>query len=591
MLGSSSQLDSLLRSGALVARLVPAEALFSWLTRSVSPPPGWLAWALRRERDPLLIRPDERCGSDHVTEVLFVRLGAMEYLVEDTALRSADGHECTGRLRLSLRIVPESTELAAFRKNLLGSNLALTRTDCERYLDWPARQTLSHLASQRSAAELLKPMEGVAVHAACEHRLAVACLAAGLTVDGPIDIQFDSPAYRQVQRRESELARRREEADARVQIQHALTAAQRQHLSQLIDMLEQMRAAEHRSGKHTLMELLQAFNPAERGEFYGAVWHLSPAAAHTRHVAVVSGYELLLFTPDGVKKPALRHRLPELLGPLRSVRAVSSLGSEKRLLVGAATGGFLVDAETGSVIRTLRAAPNPNRPVRGGVNAMAVTEHHILGSHSELGVLAWAQRDGGQAEAASLLSEHTRGAETIRGLCAAETFAWVAVDNRILRFHPDLSSPEEPSPFVGSRAPISALAPTHDRLYAGNTEGQILSWDLGEPGDPSILQRGRGAPIESLDVLDVSGVRWLIAADQQDSLAATVVGDAYSCRYSAGTTRVRRASVAADLFAGMNDNRDRLLLWHPNEPGRILGSVVVPYLTGGSIQDLCLVPA
>src|SRR5690606_25874586 len=130
----------------------------------------------------------------------------------------------------------------------------------------------------------------------------------------------------------------------------------------------QMRETSKQHGGRTLMDLLQAFGPAERGQMYAALWKLIPTARRTRYVAAVSGQELLLFDPADLQRPARRHHLPETLGALRSVSMDARSRELGVLLVGAATGVYVVDVGTGEVVRTLAAGHDAARTVRGGVN-------------------------------------------------------------------------------------------------------------------------------------------------------------------------------------------------------------------------------
>jgi len=591
MLRSKNPLETLLKTAGEVARLVAADHLFSWATRSISPPAGWLAWALRSELDPVVVQPGGRCEREGVTDVLFVRLSPLECSIEDNGLQSSDGHEFTGRLRLKMRVIPEAAELAAFRRTVLGSSQTLSKSDLERYLQWQARKALAELAAQHTAEELLQAIDGGQVRQLVENRLGAACLAGGLVIDGPVAAEFESDAYLDHRRRASDLDRQQKEADARTQVQQALAAAQSQRLNHLIAMLEQMREASKTHGERTLMDLLQAFNPAERGQMYSAIWKLVPMNRRTRYVAAVSGQEVLLFEPGDLQRPVRRHRLAESLGALRSVRSDERSRAAGVLLVGAATGVHVVSIETGEAVRRLAAGHDPVFKVRGGVNAAGMGDRWIFGSHSELGIAAWPRQGGDEEKGRAVLQELTADADTARCLEVVDDVAWVAIDERIFRFSAAEPDEFDPTPYSGSQAAISALAVTRDAVYAGNADGQILRWPLNDAADMSIVRRATGLPVESIDIVDSGGVDWLIAADGQDALITTVIGDSHACRYETGAARVRRAAAGEDLFVAMNDNRDRLIAWRPDKPAAPAATVVVPYLTGGSIQDLCLVPA
>ena len=105
-----------------------------------------------------------------------------------------------------------------------------------------------------------------------------------------------------------------------------------------------------------------------------------------------------------------------------------------------------------------------------------------------------------------------------------------------------------------------------------------------------IVRSQSAGPVESIDVLGVGGVDHLVLADRSRGLTVLAVEDAYARRYESPSQLIRRAAAAEDLLVAMNDSRDRLIVWNPREPAEPAATVVIPHLTGSSIQDLCLVP-
>jgi hypothetical protein len=97
--------------------------------------------------------------------------------------------------------------------------------------------------------------------------------------------------------------------------------------------------------------------------------------------------------------------------------------------------------------------------------------------------------------------------------------------------------------------------------------------------------------VESIDVLEQSGIERLVVADRSRELTVMVLGEHYERPYASGGPPVRRAVAADDCFAAMNDARDRLIVWDPRQPAAPLAMIIIPHLTGEPIQDLALISA
>jgi hypothetical protein len=214
----------------------------------------------------------------------------------------------------------------------------------------------------------------------------------------------------------------------------------------------------------------------------------------------------------------------------------------------------------------------------------------ILATHSQLGLLAWPLEGREDEPAASLLPDLTRGATAVREVQAVAGRAWFTVDETLWSLGMAGKDLPSPVPYAGSTALLSALSVTPERAYAGNVDGRVFAWDLGEPGSGRVVRGATGGPVESVDVVDVGGVDHLIIADRRAGLTALAVEDSYSRQYDSGVQVIRRAAAADDLLVAMNDNRDRVLVWDPRTPGRLMATIVIPHLTGQTVQDICLVP-
>ena len=147
MLKPRLNIDTLTTDADAVARIAPADHLFTLMSRSLVVPAGWVALATRGRQDPLLVRAGQRYEDDETLDVLFVRDTPIPCVADESALRSADGHECTGSIRLSVRVIAEPAELSAFRKAVIGSSDAVSIADLQRYMHWPMGKVLTALAA------------------------------------------------------------------------------------------------------------------------------------------------------------------------------------------------------------------------------------------------------------------------------------------------------------------------------------------------------------------------------------------------------------------------------------------------------------
>ncbi len=590
MLQARFNLEELTRRADAVAYVVAAEQLFGWRTRSIVVPPGWTAFVTRRERDPLVVSAGRAFEDDDALDVLWVRTTPIACVAEERGLRSSDGHEFCGTLRVSVRVLPQAAELAAFRKTLVGSGEAVSIEDVERYLHWQMQRVVTELAGGHDAERLSRALDAAMVRALVEEKLGAACLTAGLAMDGAIDARFESPAYLDHRRQSADLARLRERQEARLQIQSALAAAQNERLTGLVTKLEQMREAAVEYGTLTMAELIRLFGEAERSQMYAALWHLGAGAKRTRCVAVVSGEEVLEFEPDRIEAPAQRFALPASLGALRSVSVDLCSLEAGVMLVGAATGVHQVRIDTGSVVSSHEAPVPRGLPITGGFNAASMADHQLYATHSQLGLIVWDTGEGGGSPGEPLRKDLTASAGAVRAAHVAEGHVWFTVDEKVYAIPLDDAEGARADCYTGGHAPITALTITGGAVYAGDADGRIIAWDIGEAGSARTVRGQTGGPVESIDVVDAGGVDRLVIADRQNAVLTLVLNDLYTRRYEAGAHRVRRAAAAEDLIVAMNDNRDRLLAWDPRDPSEPSAVTIIPHLTANTIQDLCLIP-
>lgn len=572
----------------ILAWVVPGGRLFSWVCRSIVVPAGWAVLGKRQGQDPLLVGSGKSYDGADTEDLLFVRSGPVRCVVDAADLRSSDGYTCNGTIEAGVRIIEDLSELSAFRRSIVGSSEIVRRLDLQRHLQWELHRVLAELAAGHTAEELLGRIDSAKVRKLIDARLGGLFLAGGLAIDGPSLARFDSSAYREFRRQQSAMESRGRHVAARTRVQEALAQAQKQRLSHLVEILGQLERAAESKKDLSVGDLLRTFGESQRAEMYAALWHVAAPSNLVRQIAVVSGQEVLLFAPDDLDRPARQIRLPDTLGPLRSVGVDARSLEAQLLLVGARLGVHLLDLASGEVVDSLSAAElDSGLEIRGGVNAVAMSDNRVYATHSELGVLSW-PRGMFNAPVETMLPEVTVGADTVRCARFAEGRLWFTADEEVWALPEEEAA--KPTLYAGACERVSALTVSQGVVYVGTVCGQVLAWDVGDPESGRAIRGTTGSPVESLAFVDNGAVDHLLIADRGTALQALVVDDNYIRRYESGNLPVRRAAAAGDVFVAMNDNRDRLIAWDPREPARPRAVAIIPHMTGQPIQDICVIP-
>lgn len=590
MSNESFTLEAMIDDATIRARHVPAEALFSWRKRSVTVPDGWLALVTRRDHDAIVVTGGGRCDNDAVEQVLWVREAPLECSVHDEHLRTRDGYIGHGELRCRVRIIPELAELAAFAQTFCGTDAEVRDDTIRAHLAASLNSVLLRFVGDHDAEAMLEGLDATDVRKQVEQGLGAACLVAGLTLDGPVSFTFDSDDYQRMHQQAHRVTREKQRQDARREIQHALIRAQADHLDDVVGLLEKMKAAAESHEIVNFAELMKTFDPAERGELYAALWHLESTGARMEAVAVVAGQELIFLPCHDIEHPSGRITLPEDLGPLRSVQCDHSQQCKRTFLIGAATGAWLLDADTGQITAKLAMSLSEDQSVRGGFNAVARHDELVFATHSDRGVVRWRLEPQPECLGESWFETLTAHADAVRGARAVDDKLWFIIDDAVYASPVNASPDTPPMHYGGSDTILTALCVHDDRVYAGNVDGEILAWSIGDPESAQVIRGQADGMVESINALTTGGLTQLVIADRRRGLATVIVEDGYELRHASKDQIVRRAVAAPDVMAAMNDARDRILLWRSDRPRDPVLSANIDQLTGHRIQDLCLMP-
>jgi len=555
--------------------------------RGSSWPAGWTAWATNPLGEDRLYNNALEADKDDIARLTLVRTGPvqMRFVLPDVSSR--DDFECQVYVTVELRVSSEPADLKAFAARVLGSAQAFHLQDLSGLLEPKTLPLMRSLSGGHDAAELVDgTCRAVFAKGLCDG-LAAFLFESGLTLCGGPTLRGESAQFSQNRKHRRHMTRAKEREGWLDEVRQCQRQAHERHLRHLEPLLEKLQQLADGSPDLELADLVRTFPEQERAEIYEALFKLRPPGAKTARVVVASAEELTVLDPADPHQPLQRRPLQGQAGLLRSVQWAGQEKGPPLLLVGAQRGVYLLDTGLAQPPQVY-GLPGEGGPLRGGVNSVALSGQHLLASHSEVGLLRW-RRD--QPESGELLlAEQTGSAEAVRHVRRVGEWVWLTIDHRVLRLPADDLRAESATSFEGNAIAVTALYVDQARVLAGTQTGQILVWDLDDPGTPRVLEHGRGRPVGSVRVLPSGGLDRLIFADCSPGVTARFLTDAFACRYAGGGQELRWVLAAGDLIAAVNTQRDRLLLWHPYEPAEPFAVLPIARWTGHSIQDACLIP-
>lgn len=253
------------------------------------------------------------------------------------------------------------------------------------------------------------------------------------------------------------------------------------------------------------------------------------------------------------------------------------------LLVGAATGVWEIDPDSGDVIRR-HAVPDAGRP-RTGFNAAVRVGDRIYATHSQLGFWWWPIDDPLNCHAP--LRPQNGLPKSIRAVAdAGDGRVAFAADDVVYLYD---AAREQLVPRTPLGAEVTHLACLDGRLFVATARGMILHDRLdGSQEVWEVVHRAAGA-VESLairrwnDLLELvipAGMQGVLGVYPDEQVAAGLLATRFP---------IRRAWACDDCVLALDDQRERLVVTNLNMPQRSGRDVPIARLLGRSIQDACLI--
>jgi hypothetical protein len=586
-------IDALTRDENLVARMASAEEVFSFLSRSLRLPASCVALVWDQAGPPTVVSGGRQIEEGSATRLLIARTTAFSLSYEAHGLSSEDGYEISAQAQMTVRIVPERSELTGFVGEIMGSAQEVTIQRLHHYCSEVVRSAIGEFVRQRPADRLLSPEAGDEFDTILAAKFKALGFASGLALGADPRIAIQSPDFAEARRDRRVVQQRQGRLEEERRLRELAAQARREHLSELAQTLDQLRDLSQQNQTIAQLDLIKTFGPSQRGNLYHALVAQHRGGARTEAIVVAAGEELLWFDPAAPSKPTRTQSLATEIGPLRSVRTASWEG-RRVLLIGARQGVHLLESEQDP--RTTFAF-KPSRELRGGVNAATIVGQRLYATHSEAGLIRWPLRKPSEFEFP--WSERFLSCRSVRDVQHDDEGAvWLAADNGVYAIVGDgqaggahMGAPcESPEPrMLSTPATVTALCVADRRVFAGLENGQIVAWQGDAAAAESVRPAG-GAAVTSLAWLEGGGVPRLLVGDNRSHLAMIVLGDAFSAQYRCGQS-VRWGFAAPDIIVGVNDRRDQLIIWRTETPHEPAAVIHVRKFCGRSIQDAALIVA
>jgi hypothetical protein len=517
-------------------------------------------------------------------------------------LRTADGVPISSTCSVSVEIATTRADLFRdFCRGLFTFAGAYGTSDLKNHIAPELRRVLGEHAADRPAAELHRLDQAGALANPLRHGLERFLFDAGVRYGRLLELSFVSADVDQraaaeakraeEQRRSAALFEKKEERLKRLagilkdqEVQGLLTRVPDERLKGLLyaklmeDDALQVTAEDLISRvKDCGEEVVQVIYKAMEGLLStgASVGADEIESLNADRIFAAAGNRVLEVDPADPEAPRV-HAFRE---PLRSVRYAETArgalvaGGSKKAVHAIALG------EAAEILEY----PLPNgRPVKGGINSIALDGRRIYATHSEYGLARWsADRPG---EIGELLFEDVTGPhKTTRAVQIAEGRLVFASGSHVFSVPPEGS---EPVKYVSSiESPVTCVAAAARTLFAGTESGSIVCWKMDAPDQPVVLVRKRD-PIVNLRLAKICAIPHLLYSTRDLSVRARVIGQNLETSYESGGATVGVLDAASDLICASDADGRRLLLWKSTAPSRPSREIDLRKLAEKPILDL-----
>ncbi|MEP0847934.1 MAG: hypothetical protein HRF50_14075 [Phycisphaerae bacterium] len=509
-----------------------------------------------------------------------VRNRPIAIAVRDADLVSRCGHGIEAAAEILVRWNAREDDLAALRRTLLHADTLTLEALTRAVADGGALAALRAFVRERNAESLIGPDVREAFLNELRQSEAARRFAfeAGLTFERVARLDLNSASFARERSARQEAQWRVQRIQAREMVEQAAAAATKRRLDDLAGVMEKLRAASSGDPNLRWHDLLPTLSPAERGRLLENLWRLTPDRHTTTAIVAVAGPQVVWLDPSEPGRLVRRAGVPEDFGGLRCVDACPQ---RDWLLVGAASGVWALDTESGAVVARF-AVPGSPTP-RTGFNTVLAVDDRLYATHSTLGFWSWPLSS--PEDARPLFEPHDGVPRSIR--CTTDLGdgrIGFAADDCLHAYDPRTG---ELAALGTADGTIHSVAVLETSAYVGTESGRVMQLNLRQPEDWWQVHRARGS-VESIVARRWNDLRELVIPAGPDGALALYPDESITAHVLEAPVPIRRVWATDDMLVALNENRDRLIVMGSLAPDRRGREAPLARLTGHTVQDVCL---
>jgi hypothetical protein len=542
-------------------------------------PDGWMGLVEARDDRRRFVPTGQDPSPEREEKLTLVRARPLSVMLSTKGTPAQDDKLVSGACEVVLRWEAREDDLAALRRGLLAHETLTLPQLAEALRSAGGMAALQQFVKSHAAAELVSSDLREALRGVLQEHLKRFLFETGARLEGVSKLELRSEMLERELALQRDAQQRVQAIQAREIVESAARAAMTRRIQDMSGVLEKLRAAAANDNSLRWHELLPALSPPERGRLLENLWRLTPDRRVTSAIVVVGGDECVWLEPQSPESIRSRVKVPEDLGGVRSVRHVAERGW---LLVGAATGVWVLRESDGAVVMRC-AVPMAGRP-KTGFNSACIAGEHLLATHSQLGFWRWAL--DGSVKPLPLLETRDGMPKAVRAVTPLpDGRAFYAVDARVQVYDP---ASEQVDVLTSVDGIIHCLAVHDASLLIGTDRGTLLRCDWLRPDDVWAPYR-RSGPLESVQVRAWHDLVELVVPGGDSGILAVYEQENIVARLASGRFPIRQAWAGDDLLVGLSDRRDMLLVMHGASSAG--GAIEAPLarLLGTTVQDVCLV--
>ncbi|HEX4124318.1 MAG TPA: hypothetical protein VHY37_06285 [Tepidisphaeraceae bacterium] len=491
-------------------------------------------------------------------------------------LATADGFGLHCTFTASIRVGPAPADKVMVGEVLLANRTSITTRQVAEYFAAALASSAASAAAEHDIAWWLGKDGPSAMLDALRKAGHAVAFRSGLELLEPMSADLASPDFH----RQQFLSRQAKIAEQRA-------AEQIGHLHRSAELLREFHVLRESAPQLSPGAALEQLSPADRGSILQSLLKASAAEGPvtTDRLFAVAGPYLAEIDTRVAGSPRL-HPIPDALGPLRSVQP-AMIGAERRLLVGARGGFYVIDPANPSNVERYAIPAETSGAAESALGFNRVLYQPSTGfwaTHAELGLINWAVGDGNAprqifgpaylniavpAATPPPLPSYTMSSIAItaagpRHLVALGETLLFSVGPRLFHFAGTAAQPVALGGAYGAN--IAAIVSDGAMIAVVFEDGSVWTPDPPYPIGPSsqwTCRAQRGSAVCAAGLLPWLESARLLLATLNGPIDCIGLDDPLVTQYAGPTAPGSRAVAgSANCVAAISRDRQRLLLWH-----------------------------